>query len=495
MKTAAIFFDQEPTKPWKTSQSMANGMMERAVEIAGYRIEERHYHSAIVAENVSLFLPFPHLVHHALPARRRIDAGDPVDLSVYCSGGLSSSPPDRRASKKNIVFFHVLANHCLWLGNESIDLFCANSPYFRDVLVSFLASPIWETQSILDRRAFSCVELMSLTLPCTEEPSDFVETRGERLSKEVAAILDGQDILGHAMQGGNKTDYKATCAIMLHANRVALERGLGRRVRLMVNAAELHYLREHLKRVPEDGEALYGALAKLRLSLDDIFVPVPFLQQRDLFKVFARCEFGLAYNGLPDSFGFYPLESVFHGCPVYTNGAGAMRSTLPPAHGINVFETEGMAFGADLSEYAAVAEAVVGDVVTSPRLAPQCRLGREYIATHYGRRNTYSDMSRCIARAESVPRKPSWEFRDLVLTLSPLVRIWNAATGGLVSDYAAMRLTAEDRAVLRDAIGRTAADATRLFTGEAFGKIRQYFERGILTFEVPESERTSASPG
>ena len=487
MKTAAVFFNQAPQKPYRLSPSMVNGIIEDAVENAGYRIDERQYSDVYHIHEHRM--PFLH-IRQAIPARRRIDAASPVDLSVYCDTGLSICPPDRRASNKNIVVFHGLgSNHGLWLGNDSIDVFCANSRYLRDVLVSFLASPIWETQSVLDRRAFSCVDILSLAVPCTEEASGFIESLGESLPHEVAAILDGQDIVGHALQGSAKIDRKATVATMIYANRVALERGLARRVRLLVRADELGALSEQLEHV----EMLRGAFADLRLSVDDVFVPVPLLRQRDLYDVFARCQFGLAYNVYPEPFGFYVLESVFSGCPVYTNGAGAMRSTLPPGHGIHVYETEGMALG-DLSEYAAVAETIVGDVAACARLTAQCQLGREYITTHYGRRNTYSDMNRCLARAESVPREPVWEFQDLVLALSPLVRIWNAATGALVSDYTAMRLAANERDILIGALGRTVADVKRLFPGEEFGTIRRWFEQGVLAFEVPESERPSTSP-
>ena len=52
---------------------------------------------------------------------------------------------------------------------------------------------------------------------------------------------------------------------------------------------------------------------------------------------------GLAYNTFPEPFGFYVLESVHNGTPVYTNGAGNNRFLLPPGHGIVVQETGEMA--------------------------------------------------------------------------------------------------------------------------------------------------------
>jgi hypothetical protein len=169
------------------------------------------------------------------------------------------------------------------------------------------------------------------------------------------------------------------------------------------------------------------------------------------------CRFALAYNRFPEPFGFYPLESVYQGCPVYTNGAGNNRHLLPPEHGIQVLETPGMApmpgQGPDLRAYRAVAERIAQDLASPDETRRACARGRDMIAATWSMANFGDDLAQALASLdEATPVVPA--FDTLEVAASPLVRSLDLATGVCFNDYATTVLDAAECALLRDLIGR-----------------------------------------
>ncbi len=453
VKTAHAFI-QSVSVP--TAVGLSNAYLVKALETAGYRTQ---VHGSLVPKSkIERLLPL-----HVAKARAELIAASPADLALYDDGSISMCPPGRQWARRSVVFHHVLGSSPgSWLGNDAIDLHLGNSEYSARVLTSLLAFPDWKRRRCLDPRAFGKVATVPLALPCIEEP-DGSDTPGAEIPFEVRALLDSGDVVGHALQQA-KEDALATVSIMRTLNELAREAG-GRPVRLLtmdVNLSDdrLEWKRQQLKP--------YG------WTPEDFFVPVPTLNQRAVFQLMRQCAFGLAYNIVPETFGFYVLESVHNGCPVFTNGCGNMRHLLPEGHGLEVFETAAMV-QKDPDAYAAVAHRIHAALSDRAALEARCAKGRAYIDAHYHR----GAMEAAVGAALALPEAPLLDFESLQVELGPLVRLHDRAAGIVVSDFRSGVLNPGGVRALAELPGRTCAELKALDPDA-----RSLFELGVLTLRA-----------
>ena len=450
--------------PRDSSVAAGNAMLAGALERLGCRIER---HGRVILEGAEQFLPLPRARFQS-----RLLAEGPSDLAFYDDAGLELCLPNRGVARKSAVLYHGLAwNQPLWLANPDVDLHCGNSAYLASVLRCVLSYPDWHRRRCLDPRAFGNVADLTLALPCVDEPEGLLIPYGADAPATVMDALADGSTWGHALQAG-KHDWTATVNILVKANELARERG-DPPIRLLVAALDL---------ARSGPGSLAAAAAASGARLDELVRPVPLLNQRALFRIMASCRFALAYNAIPESFGFHILESVYHGCPVYTNGAGNIRHALPRHHGITVLETCAME-PADASSYAPVAQRLLDDLARPAEMAAKCARGaalmREKLSLAAFERRVGDLLSRIGCEPDPVSA-----FEDLEISVSPLVRCHETGTGVLISDLARMVLSREQVAVLASLPGRTCGDAVR-DRKLAPELLDWFFDQGILTLAPP----------
>lgn len=132
---------------------------------------------------------------------------------------------------------------------------------------------------------------------------------------------------------------------------------------------------------------------------------------------------------VPEPFGFYVLESVHQGCPVYTNGVGNNRFLLPPEHGINVYETFDMVEDArgqrNPGAWRGVAERVIRDLKQEEIVLGQCKHGRRVIEAMWSLANFDNDLTQTLERFDEA-EVPGVDFDAARVRLSPGGRGLNA---------------------------------------------------------------------
>ncbi|HET7177264.1 MAG TPA: hypothetical protein VFI63_01105 [Solirubrobacterales bacterium] len=481
MKQARLMLSHPPVAPFAGSIEITNAILAEVLSDLGYETSS-FYKLRPQARDIAEWVPLG-----AAGVVLRLQAGGDPDVEIRDNTSLDLFPPPRRGAHKNALVFHALFSRGeQWIGNEAIDGYWGNSAYMSRVVLSFLSLPSWRRGSLLDPRAFSLVGTVTLPLPLLAKPEVLIEGGTAELPDAALAALDGDDVLGHCVT--HKIDERATYAILLALNQIALQSGIRRRFRLFVDG----YLYDNLKRaladesgdrMPPEFRPLKAVLAQLGLSIDDILIPTPHLAQSALFKIVDACHFGLQYHWLPEPFGLFPLESVCHGCPVYTNGNGNLRHLLPAGHGIEVLESEAMAFG-DLAAYAAVAQRIFHDTVVDPAPAREaCRRGAELIAKTYTREALRRDLAARLA-ALSEPAEEH-DLASARVVLGPMVRRFDPETRRVVSDYKNVELSPDQARLVQEAVGQTCGDLAHDRDGAEMELVDGLFQQGILAAFPP----------
>lgn len=491
-KRAHVFYFHPPVRPFSGSCSVANSYLNDALGTLGYEVHGIYADGR--SPSTADFLVPLRAVERVLEARSLPPAG----LTVHCDFGLEVGRVRRLRGQKNVVFFHGLAGSpSEWAGNPSVDRYWGNSAYMRDVVQSLLAMPDWRRGRLLDPRAFGIVSYLTLALPCLEEPAGALQVGSSEIPRHAREAIEQGDVLGHAVTA-EKVDERALYSILLLLNRLAQERGLGRRFRAFV--AEPMFRRvEATLGLPEDRyppEMIFfrDNLRALGLTAADLLIPVPLLGQSALFEMLRACRLGFFYNTFAEPFGFYPLESVFHGCPLYTNGIGNLRHLLPEGHGIHVHETESMGFG-DPAAYLPVAEAIYRDTVTDPApVEEQCRRGADFIRRRYNREALENSLAAELERLGTPPETVGLD--DLTVVLSPLVRLWNPATRRALTDHSPRQLSERERDVAEASLGKNAGEIRRSAGEPELEILQKLFKTGLLTLAQTSetSNQTFRSP-
>ncbi|HEU4404178.1 MAG TPA: hypothetical protein VFS43_02625 [Polyangiaceae bacterium] len=452
-----------------------NLILEQELSKLGWRLDPHHHYRLHGRDRL---LPFA-----SAERVSRLEAAPPADAAIYCDIGLAIRPPRRSIAAKNLVLFHGLVGEPgVWIANPLIDRYLALSDYVRDIARAILTMPDWRRRRCLDPRAFHAVDAVVAPLPCVERPDGADEAGGEAVPEAALRALAAGDVVGHAIQP-RKADWRAVFSILLELNRLERGRGGGRRVRLVVFEGDYAALEQSLAHgYPLDVGAARAALAELGCGLGDLLIPSPALSQQALFDLFRKSAFGLAYNTFPEYFGFYVLESVFHGCPVYTNGIGNNRRSLPAGHGIDAAESPDMAFGGP-GAYAPVARRIVEGLARPEGPRAACRLGRAYIERTYTRAAFAASLADSLGRALAgdAPEPPA--FDALRVALNPAVRAFDPEGGRVVSDYVSLRLDGRDLEIVHDVLERRAGEVH--FEGARLDRLQSLFTRGVLALEAP----------
>ena len=398
-----------------------------------------------------------------------------AEVALYDDAGTAAAVPSRQWAKRNVVLYHGLVHGTgAWISNPEIDLHCANSPYLARVLQALFGFPDWLNRRCLNSRGLARVTDIRLPLPCVAAPDGSPDLGGMELPAIVQRQLDGNLICGHALQP-RKQDWTATLSILYCLNELARKHG-SPAIKLLIPDTSLD---------PSRRAAYDAFLGQSGYSCADFFIPVPVLNQRALFRVMRACRFGLAYNIFPEPFGFYLLESVYNGCPAYTNGVGNNRFLLPPEHGIEVHEYPAMAGSADgapeVSVFMDVARNIYANLTNPSRSRHRCRRGKEIIEQSWSNASFEASLAAALDRLESTHQEPS--FDELVVGYSPLVRSLDRRSGQSLNDYGNAVLSAAQISQVGDLLGRRCGD----LDGAKMARLEMQhglFRRGILALSL-----------
>lgn len=354
--------------------------------------------------------------------------------------------PQRRArSGRGVhVFFEELFPRCVrdeqFVQHPSLVFF--NLPFFRVPEHCRADGLIFNSKYLMDcfdYEAFAKdvtpppMTYASLELPLHDFPDGY-PSYGVRMDRRSLGLLADQVYLGHALRPG-KFDCFATLSIIHHLNQLACARST----------------KPFLLVVPAlDVPALLAALRDMPIPPDTIesFLPVGHLDNRSVVSVMRLAKFSLCYDTFVEAFGFYPVESVYCGCPVFTNGSGNLRHLLPAGAGIEVREDFGMYFGpidARVTAYRSVAERVFR-VVTEGGGDASCRRGVRYIDQHYSQAAFAQKIGRMIRavherrRAKAIRKPPADAAR--VARVSPYLRMADWERGRFVTDLGQVEVAA-----------------------------------------------------
>lgn len=404
--------------------------------------------------------------------------GNP-DVALYDATATALRSPGQWAGR-NVLLYHGLAfGPGVWMTSPEIALHCTNSPYLADSLRAFFSFPNWRARRCLHAHGLDRVVSLPLPVPCVEHPYGHPGFgHGTDLPDVVLQALRTDTVWAHAIQPG-KQDWFATLAVMYWLNAMARDHG-HKAIRLFVPESSL----------TQTVRAALDALLPSGLHWHDYLVPLPNLNQRALFQLMRSCRFGLAYNTFPEPFGFYVLESIHCGCPIYSNGVGNYRHVLPQGHGLTILETLDMAPAVsgerDAAAYRVVAERILTGLDRAEESVAECGRGAALIREQWNMKTfERALLSALDERTGPVPEIP--EFERMRIVVGPLVRMLDAESGRCLSDYASVTLAPEAIAQVRQIAGRVCAE----LDGAEMERIEQHyglFEQGILSL-APESVR------
>ena len=469
-KSISLFLSRTGGPPYLGSVGYVNDAIAPLLQRNDWSV--RGFRPPMIGNTEEALLPFALAAQHA----RHDSLGRP-DIAMYDCAGTTIRAASKQWADRHVVLYHGLVYGTgNWMANADIDLHCANSPYLERVLRSLFATPDWKHRRLLNPQGFNAVTNVSLAVPCVEYPDGHPGfAHGSDLAPGLLAHLDSGIVFGHAMQPG-KQDLLATLCILFWLNQLALAHGTPR-VMLLIAEASLN---------PDKCSALDALLEGSGTTCMDYFMPVPHLNQVALVRLMRSCRFGLAYNNFPEPFGFYVLESVHNGCPVYTNGAGNNRFVLPEKHGINVFESTAMLVPVDgvidPTAYQSVAETIHADLSRSEGVREECERGAAFIDKAWSPAVFEKSLLAALAKLEQ-PRAREPDFEALEVALSPLVRSLDLSSGQSLNDYASGVLESDAIAIVRSLLGRKCADldsAQMLVIEDRHG----LFRRGLLTLQT-----------
>lgn len=459
-KTAHMLFAIETDLPFRKSSGVINHYFLEGIETLGFKVHRFHRDSRLQLPHAEQLIPFS----DASLLHKVVMAPTPA-VTFYDDLGLSIRPPVARHGHRNFLFFHGLrGNPSIVSGSNAIDLFCTNSRYLERTLSSIFLLPDWSRGCVLQGRGAAALTSVRLPIPLLDYPDGYPSV-GDDLPQEVLAALDNGVILGHSLQR-KKALPEALVAILCELNSLAAERKYP-----LYRVVVTHEI------MPEVN-ALISMLPEFKQKrVAKYFLPVQQLNNTALVSLMRACRFGLSFNRIPDSFGLYPLESVFLGCPIYTNGIGNNRWLLPQDSGITVMETESMAFGS-VRDYLTVARRIQADLVAGQEDA--CARGRCFISKEHNRATFNEDLATAVKSLDDLAGEIS--FEELQVGYSPTVRSFNPQSGRVVSDHRNLELDQELVRLIQEVIG-SSATWVRRHCSTRFTELTYLFHHGVLCLQ------------
>lgn len=475
-RTARLCLDTPIDPPLHGSMGVMGHYFHRALRELGYEVE-----LSIVADQPPALQMLPVPAAQSVAALRSVRR---EEVRLFFDRVIHDVAPERAAGVTNIVFFHGLRYAPgVFLPGDAIAGMCANSDYLRRVLLGLLLFPAL-APGAADRTTFAfrgdaIIGSVPLVLPATDNPDGYLSV-GEDLPDWARAELEADCWFGHALRP-RKLIPEATAAIVHALNREPHRALLGKPVRLFVSDVDRPAIAEASRR-------LFG-----RDEVADWILPVPWIKNTDLVELMRRTHFALMVDWFPEPFGLYPLESVLHGSPVYTTGAGNLRHLLPPGHGIRVIEP---AIARDPTETYADAARTIAEGLASGVDAEACAAGRDFIGRHHTAGEFIRGLGDFLGRVERGAEMPPVDPDALTIDASPMVRVVDRGAGVLLTDVGELRMQAGQLDVMERATGARLLPLLRELDDAGVEALRSLFAAGAISLggDLPSTCRIALGP-
>jgi hypothetical protein len=436
---AELYVDVPATAPFNGSLGIGNKYIHDALTAAGATVDV-------------VLHPPENVGHNLIPmesacAVARLRGSAPPDLRLFIDRVLRTVGPDARSSTKNVVYFHGLVFGPSIYLQQSFTGFCLNSRYLMETLLTLLYFPCDDDRLSCKIAGSPVVGAVPMVAPCLDFPDGYPSYgRAHPLSERLET---GNFLLGHALRP-DKPDPFAFAAILTHLDRRCRKEGF--------EGAKAFLPETDCWRI-----AARAAGLPHRVEVDRLFHPMEVLQNPDLYRLIKSTAFGLCYDNFPEPFGIYPLDSVFLGVPVFTNGVGNLRHLLPADHGLDVFDRAEFYFGSPKSRFEAydqVAERILKSV-TSGRGRHDCAFGHDYIRENYSPDLFKQRMARFLTACRNFGEAKIISTEARKLRLSPAVRAWDVKDARVISDFKTTELSPEQNRFLNDHLGQSAELLTK----------------------------------
>ena len=405
------------------------------------------------------------------------------DISIYCDRGIESSPPSRESSKVNILLLHGLYYNINLINNlDCLDIILTTSLYWAEVIQLLLGGNIVSNSSQLRELYASKIGtkqpiIYPLTPPIQVATYDS-ESNTNFLSKYNLDDLQQEVIFAHSIQPQKASIPAFVGIVAFLVSSFKQRKQLFKVFVSKSNAADIQHELMHLT-----NSSWFNNFSNI--SACDIQTSIIFtdrLHQTDLHQLFSLSRFGICYNEVPESFGMYILESILSGCPIFSNGAGNMRHSLPSFHGHYINEPYGL-YNYNHDDLASLCKQILCKL-DDPMLKHEIHQGRSYIVSKYNIRE-YKKGFRDVLKAVAIwpveikkiyePKRLTSDNQD-IYKLSPLVRSLCSQHNYVFADHQNYQLTDMDFKLLT-LIGDSSSSLTEM---NYYANIKSLLDKGLI---------------
>ncbi len=270
------------------------------------------------------------------------------------------------------------------------------------------------------------IDVLEPACPTSIYPKKGYPTAGPEIDVEDLKNYSNQYLLGHSMRYG-KHDVQYTLELMGRLNELATSIGY-KGARLFIPRRSLPGFKNGLKDLKMDPD------------IEETLFPIDHLSNVAMREMMSQCHFSLCYDSMIEAFGFYPLESIFEGCPVYSNGAGNLRHLLPANHGLKVADHLSAYFGSKKEKslaYTQIATSIFKSIASGEGKR-HCIAGQKYIEKKYGFKTFATKLGNILAKTNNKNQRKRTNpgaNRSGILEHSPYVRLFESRNRQYVTDF------------------------------------------------------------
>jgi hypothetical protein len=302
---------------------------------------------------------------------------------------------------------------------ESANVTLFNSTYLKNCFEHCFA--------FSQRRFYrSQIAVLEPASPTSLYPQKGYPTTGPQIDLDDLNNFSKQYLLGHSMRFG-KHDIHYTLELMERLNRLAIVNGY-KGARLFIPRRSLSNFKSTLNDFRMDPD------------IEKTLFAVDHLSNVAMREIMSQCHFSLCYDTTIEAFGFYPLESIFEGCPVYSNGVGNLRHLLPANHGLKIADHLSAYFGSKKEQQLAfthIANSIFKSIISGEGKR-DCIAGKRYIEKNYGFKRFTTNLGRILTAANDVPKKKLKDegvTRTASVAHSPYVKLFDSRKRQYVTDF------------------------------------------------------------
>ena len=439
MKIVKTLFYERPCHGSQGAALLCNQYLEDTIVEMGYNLIPFSSKPSLFKSQV--FIPWDRLEFTRLFHSRF------SDIAIYCDRGVAFAPPTANSSRINILLLHGLAyNFELINSLAHIDLILTTSQYFAEVakmmLGGIIVSDAVQLREVYSSRSDNSETIIYPLMPPIEKSEPIIAQNVEFLNR-FEINEDHQIVLAHSVQP-KKASIPAFVGIV--ASLVSKFKESNKAFKVFTSSVDSNEINDELTYLTH----LNWFDNFFNIDVQDVkdsFIYTDRLPQSDLHHLFSLSSLGLCYNEVPESFGMYVLESILNGCPVFSNGSGNMRYSLPVSHGHYINENSAI-YQRNSSELKILASEIVTKL-TSLNLYAEILQGQDFIKSSYNIRAFKRELRDILMALSCENNKVCDRIESNNISalkrksyiVSPLVRSFSTCCQSVIADHQTFHLS------------------------------------------------------